>query len=101
VAVSLLRGAVPSKPTRLASADVTPLRAWLENTQGSTLTAGGLVAVRNALVEGEIGVFFRSGHFSTVLKKGGHVYTLTSDQVLAAGEVRSPNTYIFLTLAFS
>eukprot|EP01102_Stenamoeba_stenopodia_P015187 TRINITY_DN5153_c0_g1_i1.p1 TRINITY_DN5153_c0_g1~~TRINITY_DN5153_c0_g1_i1.p1 ORF type:complete len:338 (-),score=78.12 TRINITY_DN5153_c0_g1_i1:40-1053(-) len=45
----------------------------------SQLTYHGLVSLRNTLKEGELCVFFRNNHFSTLLKNKGELYLLVTD----------------------
>ncbi|QQP36533.1 YPL191C, partial [Caligus rogercresseyi] len=46
----------------------------------SQLTYHGLCELTAALEEGEIGVFFRNNHFSTLTKAKGRLYLLVTDQ---------------------
>lgn len=45
----------------------------------SQLTYYGLASLRNTLKEGELCVFFRNNHFSTLLKQKGELYLLVTD----------------------
>ncbi|XP_057243998.1 ubiquitin carboxyl-terminal hydrolase MINDY-1, partial [Malurus melanocephalus] len=52
---------------------------FLEST-ASQLTFHGLCELTARTREGEIGVFFRNNHFSTITKHRGHLYLLVTDQ---------------------
>ncbi|XP_041259932.1 ubiquitin carboxyl-terminal hydrolase MINDY-1 [Onychostruthus taczanowskii] len=52
---------------------------FLQST-ASQLTLHGLCELTARAREGELGVFFRNNHFSTVLKHQGHLYLLVTDQ---------------------
>ncbi|XP_006038666.1 ubiquitin carboxyl-terminal hydrolase MINDY-1 isoform X1 [Alligator sinensis] len=52
---------------------------FLEST-ASQLTYHGLCELTTAVREGELGVFFRNNHFSTMTKHQGHLYLLVTDQ---------------------
>ncbi|NWQ70688.1 MINY1 hydrolase, partial [Neopipo cinnamomea] len=52
---------------------------FLEAT-ASQLTYHGLCELTAAAPEGELGVFFRNNHFSTITKHKGHLYLLVTDQ---------------------
>ncbi|XP_045400963.1 ubiquitin carboxyl-terminal hydrolase MINDY-1 isoform X1 [Lemur catta] len=52
---------------------------FLENT-AAQLTYHGLCELTAAAKEGELGVFFRNNHFSTMTKHKSHLYLLVTDQ---------------------
>lgn len=52
---------------------------FLETT-AAQLTYHGLCELTAAAKEGELGVFFRNNHFSTMTKHKGHLYLLVTDQ---------------------
>lgn len=52
---------------------------FLEST-ASQLTFHGLCELTARAREGELGVFFRNNHFSTIIKHKGHLYLLVTDQ---------------------
>ncbi|NXP14503.1 MINY1 hydrolase, partial [Thinocorus orbignyianus] len=52
---------------------------FLEST-ASQLTYHGLCELTGAVREGELSVFFRNNHFSTMIKHKGHLYLLVTDQ---------------------
>ncbi|KAK7898295.1 hypothetical protein WMY93_019148 [Mugilogobius chulae] len=52
---------------------------FLEST-ASQLTYHGLCELTSRVREGEISVFFRNNHFSTIVKNQGHLYLLVTDQ---------------------
>ncbi|NXY00423.1 MINY1 hydrolase, partial [Centropus bengalensis] len=52
---------------------------FLETT-ASQLTYHGLCELTAAVKEGELSVFFRNNHFSTMIKHKGHLYLLVTDQ---------------------
>ncbi|NWX19799.1 MINY1 hydrolase, partial [Aegotheles bennettii] len=52
---------------------------FLEST-ASQLTFHGLCELTAAVKEGELSVFFRNNHFSTMTKHKGHLYLLVTDQ---------------------
>ncbi|NXX19413.1 MINY1 hydrolase, partial [Podargus strigoides] len=52
---------------------------FLEST-ASQLTYHGLCELTAAVREGELSVFFRNNHFSTMIKHQGHLYLLVTDQ---------------------
>ncbi|KAM6039547.1 ubiquitin carboxyl-terminal hydrolase MINDY-1 isoform 2-T3 [Chlamydotis macqueenii] len=52
---------------------------FLEST-ASQLTYHGLCELTAAVKEGELSVFFRNNHFSTMIKHKGHLYLLMTDQ---------------------
>ncbi|NXX40456.1 MINY1 hydrolase, partial [Tricholaema leucomelas] len=52
---------------------------FLEST-ASQLTFHGLCELAAAVREGELSVFFRNNHFSTMTKHKGHLYLLVTDQ---------------------
>ncbi|PKK18290.1 family with sequence similarity 63, member A [Columba livia] len=52
---------------------------FLEAT-ASQLTVHGLCELAAAVPEGELSVFFRNNHFSTMIKHKGHLYLLVTDQ---------------------
>ncbi|KAM8794354.1 ubiquitin carboxyl-terminal hydrolase MINDY-1 [Eudromia elegans] len=52
---------------------------FLEAT-ASQLTYHGLCELTAAVREGELSVFFRNNHFSTMIKHQGHLYLLVTDQ---------------------
>ncbi|NXG94789.1 MINY1 hydrolase, partial [Stercorarius parasiticus] len=52
---------------------------FLEST-ASQLTYHGLCELTAAVREGELSVFFRNNHFSTMIKHKGHLYLLVTDQ---------------------
>ncbi|NWW23203.1 MINY1 hydrolase, partial [Falcunculus frontatus] len=52
---------------------------FLEST-ASQLTFHGLCELTARAHEGELGVFFRNNHFSTIIKHKGHLYLLVTDQ---------------------
>uniref|UniRef100_A0A8B9F6E5 Ubiquitin carboxyl-terminal hydrolase n=1 Tax=Amazona collaria TaxID=241587 RepID=A0A8B9F6E5_9PSIT len=52
---------------------------FLEST-ASQLTYHGLCELSGAVREGELSVFFRNNHFSTMIKHKGHLYLLVTDQ---------------------
>ncbi|NXI31858.1 MINY1 hydrolase, partial [Sterrhoptilus dennistouni] len=52
---------------------------FLEST-ASQLTFHGLCELTAQAREGELGVFFRNNHFSTMIKHKGHLYLLVTDQ---------------------
>ncbi|NXU93180.1 MINY1 hydrolase, partial [Xiphorhynchus elegans] len=52
---------------------------FLEAT-ASQLTFHGLCELTATAQEGELGVFFRNNHFSTITKHKGHLYLLVTDQ---------------------
>ncbi|NXW93300.1 MINY1 hydrolase, partial [Alopecoenas beccarii] len=52
---------------------------FLEAT-ASQLTFHGLCELAAAVREGELSVFFRNNHFSTMIKHKGHLYLLVTDQ---------------------
>ncbi|NXQ33738.1 MINY1 hydrolase, partial [Alaudala cheleensis] len=52
---------------------------FLEST-ASQLTFHGLCELTARAREGELGVFFRNNHFSTMIKHQGHLYLLVTDQ---------------------
>ncbi|XP_061299754.1 ubiquitin carboxyl-terminal hydrolase MINDY-1 isoform X2 [Pezoporus flaviventris] len=52
---------------------------FLEST-ASQLTYHGLCELTGAVREGELSVFFRNNHFSTMTKHKGHLYLLVTDQ---------------------
>ncbi|NXM85125.1 MINY1 hydrolase, partial [Oenanthe oenanthe] len=52
---------------------------FLEST-ASQLTFHGLCELTARAREGELGVFFRNNHFSTIIKHQGHLYLLVTDQ---------------------
>ncbi|XP_036253704.1 ubiquitin carboxyl-terminal hydrolase MINDY-1 [Molothrus ater] len=52
---------------------------FLEST-ASQLTFHGLCELTARAREGELGVFFRNNHFSTMIKHKGHLYLLVTDQ---------------------
>ncbi|NXT86172.1 MINY1 hydrolase, partial [Zapornia atra] len=52
---------------------------FLEST-ASQLTYHGLCELTAAVREGELSVFFRNNHFSTMIKHEGHLYLLVTDQ---------------------
>ncbi|NXU39518.1 MINY1 hydrolase, partial [Drymodes brunneopygia] len=52
---------------------------FLEAT-ASQLTFHGLCELTARAREGELGVFFRNNHFSTIIKHKGHLYLLVTDQ---------------------
>ncbi|NXN10676.1 MINY1 hydrolase, partial [Indicator maculatus] len=52
---------------------------FLEST-ASQLTYHGLCELTAAVQEGELSVFFRNNHFSTMTKHKGHLYLLVTDQ---------------------
>lgn len=52
---------------------------FLEST-ASQLSYHGLCELMAAVKEGELSVFFRNNHFSTMIKHQGHLYLLVTDQ---------------------
>jgi len=52
---------------------------WLEDSR-SQLTYHGLAELSTTLKEGELAVFFRNNHFSTVHRTGGQLFLLVTDQ---------------------
>ncbi|XP_076020528.1 ubiquitin carboxyl-terminal hydrolase MINDY-1 isoform X2 [Genypterus blacodes] len=52
---------------------------FLEST-ATQLSYHGLCELNSAANEGEISVFFRNNHFSTMIKHKGHLYLLVTDQ---------------------
>lgn len=54
------------------------IRSFLNSTR-SQLTAHGLAVLQNSLKEGELCVFFRNNHFSTLTKHEGNLYILVTD----------------------
>jgi len=54
------------------------IRAFLEGTQ-SQLTPFGLAALQRTIREGELCIFFRNNHFSTLTKHEGKLYILVTD----------------------
>lgn len=52
---------------------------FLEST-ASQLTYHGLCELTTTVREGELSVFFRNNHFSTMIKHKGHLYLLVTDQ---------------------
>lgn len=52
---------------------------FLEST-ATQLTYHGLCELTAAVKEGELSVFFRNNHFSTMIKHQGHLYLLVTDQ---------------------
>ncbi|XP_075463898.1 ubiquitin carboxyl-terminal hydrolase MINDY-1 isoform X2 [Ascaphus truei] len=52
---------------------------FLEST-AAQLTYHGLCELMAAVKEGELNVFFRNNHFSTLIKHKGHLYLLVTDQ---------------------
>ncbi|XP_010753802.1 ubiquitin carboxyl-terminal hydrolase MINDY-1 [Larimichthys crocea] len=52
---------------------------FLEST-ATQLSYHGLCELNTAAKEGEISVFFRNNHFSTMIKHKGHLYLLVTDQ---------------------
>ncbi|KAL6100279.1 mindy1 [Pungitius sinensis] len=52
---------------------------FLEST-ATQLSYHGLCELNTAATEGEISVFFRNNHFSTMIKHKGHLYLLVTDQ---------------------
>ncbi|XP_040044688.2 ubiquitin carboxyl-terminal hydrolase MINDY-1 isoform X2 [Gasterosteus aculeatus] len=52
---------------------------FLEST-ATQLSYHGLCELNTTATEGEISVFFRNNHFSTMIKHKGHLYLLVSDQ---------------------
>jgi len=52
---------------------------WLEDSR-SQLTYHGLAELSTTLKEGELAVFFRNNHFSTVHRSGGQLFLLVTDQ---------------------
>ncbi|XP_074837432.1 ubiquitin carboxyl-terminal hydrolase MINDY-1 isoform X3 [Carettochelys insculpta] len=52
---------------------------FLDST-ASQLTYHGLCELTAAVKEGELSVFFRNNHFSTMIKHQGHLYLLVTDQ---------------------
>ncbi|XP_044305109.1 ubiquitin carboxyl-terminal hydrolase MINDY-1 [Varanus komodoensis] len=52
---------------------------FLEST-ASQLTYHGLCELTSTVKEGELSVFFRNNHFSTMIKHQGHLYLLVTDQ---------------------
>lgn len=49
-------------------------------TSAAQLTYHGLCEMMAAVKEGELSVFFRNNHFSTLIKHKGHLYLLVTDQ---------------------
>ncbi|KAM4663329.1 ubiquitin carboxyl-terminal hydrolase MINDY-1 isoform 2-T2 [Discoglossus pictus] len=49
-------------------------------TSAAQLTYHGLCELMAAVKEGELSVFFRNNHFSTLIKHKGHLYLLVTDQ---------------------
>eukprot|EP01124_Arcella_intermedia_P025754 TRINITY_DN467_c0_g1_i2.p1 TRINITY_DN467_c0_g1~~TRINITY_DN467_c0_g1_i2.p1 ORF type:complete len:279 (+),score=81.36 TRINITY_DN467_c0_g1_i2:514-1350(+) len=56
------------------------LEDWIMNETPSQLTYQGIVALHNDMEEGELAVFFRNNHFSTILKRKKEIYLLVTDQ---------------------
>lgn len=54
------------------------VKNWLEATQ-SQLTVHGICELQASLADGELGVFFRNNHFSTITKRNGELYILATD----------------------
>ncbi|KAM8921072.1 ubiquitin carboxyl-terminal hydrolase MINDY-1 [Pelodytes ibericus] len=50
------------------------------DTSAAQLTYHGLCELMAAVKEGELSVFFRNNHFSTLIKHKGHLYLLVTDQ---------------------
>ncbi|NXT63008.1 MINY1 hydrolase, partial [Chaetops frenatus] len=74
-------GTTGSPPTAPAVPSPAGLAAeqFLEST-ASQLTFHGLCELTARAREGELGVFFRNNHFSTIIKHQGHLYLLVTDQ---------------------
>ncbi|NWU50720.1 MINY1 hydrolase, partial [Dromas ardeola] len=66
-------------PTPLSPPPGLVAEQFLEST-ASQLTYHGLCELTAAVREGELSVFFRNNHFSTMIKHKGHLYLLVTDQ---------------------
>ncbi|KAF1382129.1 hypothetical protein PFLUV_G00161240 [Perca fluviatilis] len=55
------------------------VQQFLEST-ATQLSYHGLCELNTTAKEGEISVFFRNNHFSTMIKHKGHLYLLVTDQ---------------------
>ncbi|KAJ8273647.1 hypothetical protein GJAV_G00103990 [Gymnothorax javanicus] len=58
---------------------------FLEST-ATQLSYHGLCELNGAATEGQLSVFFRNNHFSTMIKHKGHLYLLVTDQGFLAEE---------------
>ena len=67
-----------SSDTNLVTESLTA-EQFLETT-AAQLTYHGLCELTTAAKEGELSVFFRNNHFSTMTKHKGHLYLLVTDQ---------------------
>lgn len=55
------------------------LDEWINN-NSTQLTYAGVIGIHEQLKSGELAVFFRNNHFSTLLKKDNNLYLLVTDQ---------------------
>ncbi|NXF40719.1 MINY1 hydrolase, partial [Nyctibius bracteatus] len=72
-------GSAPRPRAHPALAPGLVAEQFLEAT-ASQLTYHGLCELTAAVREGELSVFFRNNHFSTMIKHKGHLYLLVTDQ---------------------
>lgn len=68
----------PKPPTEQDYREGAIINAFLNSTQ-SQLTAHGLEVLHKFIKEGELCVFFRNNHFSTLTKQEGRLYILVTD----------------------
>lgn len=59
--------------------DAEAIRHFMAHT-ATQLTGYGLFLLKTSLDEGEVAILFRNNHFNTIVKHGGEVYQLLTDQ---------------------
>jgi len=68
----------PKPPTEEDYKQGSLINTFLQITQ-SQLTATGLTVLQSSIQEGELCIFFRNNHFSTLTKHNGQLYILVTD----------------------
>ncbi|NWR81776.1 MINY1 hydrolase, partial [Centropus unirufus] len=78
--VPLYHGWLVDPQVSWPTAVLLPGLGWFLETTASQLTYHGLCELTATVREGELSVFFRNNHFSTMIKHKGHLYLLVTDQ---------------------
>jgi ubiquitin carboxyl-terminal hydrolase MINDY-1/2 len=68
-----------TEEAREAQTKATIINDWL-NANATQLTFSGLQQMLNRMVDTEVAVLYRNGHFSTIFRKGGQLYSLATDE---------------------
>ncbi|CAE7482553.1 mindy1 [Symbiodinium natans] len=79
-------GGQPSAETEKILEEGLLIKEFLDRTQ-TQISQEGLVALRQAVRERQLAVFFRNSHFNTMLKFDGQLYLLCTDIAFANSEV--------------